>query len=66
MAGGMNTPASSVRGARVRQTGNRGHPRARGEEGGRAQVKKTAGGESRGAGAMAGGMELTAHADWAL
>ena len=28
-----STPTSSVRGARVRQTGNRGHPRARGKKG---------------------------------
>ena len=37
-----------------------------GRRGGRARVEKTAGGENRGAGAMAGGMELTALVDWAL
>jgi len=43
-------------------------PNAPGERegaGDHVQAEKTAGGESRGAGAMAGGMELTALADWA-
>ena len=51
-----STPASSVRGLGSAKRGTEG-TRELGGEGGRAQVEKTAGGEGRGAGAMAGGME---------